>query len=69
MNRIKKFTEALETKCQTPDVIFNIHISDKNIDINLELPESLNLDETEAELLEKNLHNALELALAKYFKS
>ena len=69
MNRIKRISEALETKCQTPDVIFNIHIADQNIDINLQLPKSLDIDEVEAELLEKNLHNALELVLAKYFKS
>jgi hypothetical protein len=67
MKHIKKFNEAQETKCQTPDVIYNISISDEKISITLDLPKSLRLSEEEAELLESNIHNSLEIVLSKYF--
>jgi hypothetical protein len=67
MKHIKRFNEAQETKCQTPDVVYNISISDEKISITLDLPKSLQLDEEEAELLESNIHNSLEIVLSKYF--
>jgi hypothetical protein len=67
MKHIKRFNEAQETKCQTPDVVYNIDISDEKISITLDLPKSLRLDEEEAELLETNIHNSLEIVLSKYF--
>jgi hypothetical protein len=67
MKHLKKFNEAQETKCQTPDVVYNIDISDEKISITLDLPKSLRLDEEEAELLETNIHNSLEIVLSKYF--
>lgn len=67
MKHLKKFNEAQETKCQTPDVVYNIDISDEKISITLDLPKSLRLDMEEAELLETNIHNSLEIVLAKYF--
>jgi hypothetical protein len=67
MKHLKKFNEAQETKCQTPDVVYNIDISDEKISIILDLPKSLRLDEEEAELLETNIHNSLEIVLSKYF--
>ncbi len=67
MKHLKKFNEAQDTKCQTPDVVYNIDISDEKISITLDLPKSLRLDEEEAELLEKNIHNSLEIVLSKYF--
>jgi hypothetical protein len=67
MKHIKRFNEAQETKCQTPDVVYNISISDEKISITLDLPKSLQLDGEEAELLESNIHNSLEIVLSKYF--
>ena len=67
MKHLKRFNEAQETKCQTPDVVYNIDISDEKISITLDLPKSLRLDEEEAELLETNIHNSLEIVLSKYF--
>jgi hypothetical protein len=67
MKHIKRFNEAQETKCQTPDVVYNISISDEKISITLDLPKSIQLDEEEAELLESNIHNSLEIVLSKYF--
>lgn len=66
--QFKKFNEAMETPCQTPDVMFNIHIEEKKISIELDLPNELDLDEDSAKLLEANIHNALEMVLAQYFK-
>lgn len=68
MKYIKPIKEAVKTKCQTPGVIFKTHIKEDKVDINLELPSSLELSKEEAELLEKNIHNALELVFAPYFK-
>jgi hypothetical protein len=48
-------------------VVYNISISDEKISITLDLPKSLKLDEEEAELLESNIHNSLEIVLSKYF--
>lgn len=65
--RIKRFNEAQKTECQTPDMIYDISINDNNIEIKLELPFTLDIEVKEAELLEKNLHNAIELVMSRYF--
>jgi hypothetical protein len=59
---------AMATQCQTPGTWFTTHINGDNIRINVELPFVLELPEEEAELLEKNIHNALELVLSLYFR-
>ncbi len=58
---------AIRTKCQTPGAIFKTHISEKTIDVNIILPMKLNLTEAQAALLEKNIHNLLEVALSGLF--
>ena len=58
---------ANQTPCQTPGSQFHTHISSKRIETTIDLPDSLNLTEAQAELLDINIHNALELALAPYF--
>ncbi len=66
---------ALETKCQTPDCRYNISIKDTHIVCEViftplnegEGYRTLDLSPKEAELLERNLHNAIELVLSKYF--
>lgn len=67
MNIRKHILEALKTKCQTPETNYDISIDGSKIDIELKLPFDLDLKESEAELLEKNIHNAIELVLAQYF--
>lgn len=68
---------AIETKCQTPGSQFHIGIHDylepdekfqSEIEILIEVSTKLGLDEEGAKLLEANIHNALELVLAPYFK-
>jgi len=58
---------AVETKCQTPGANFKTTIGTKAICVEVtELPlESLTV--AEAELLEANLHNVIEIVLSKYF--
>jgi hypothetical protein len=68
MKHLKKFNEALSTECQTPEMVYDISINESDIEIKLNLPFNLDLDESEAELLEKNIHNSLELVMSKYFK-
>jgi hypothetical protein len=59
---------AMQTVCQTPSTWFTTHISGSDVSVLIELPFDLNLDEDDAELLEKNIHNAMELVLARYFR-
>ena len=58
---------AQETPCQTPGARFHSHISGQKIEVSVNLPQTLDLSEAEAKLLDTNLHNALELVLARYF--
>lgn len=64
---MRKFSEAVKTPCQTPDAQFHIEIKDKKVSVEVELPMELELTEKEAKLLEYNIHNAIELVLARYF--
>lgn len=58
---------AMETPCQTPGSQFHTYVHDNIVEITVNLPMDLNLTEEEAELLEANMHNAMELVLARYF--
>jgi hypothetical protein len=58
---------AIKTKCQTPGAIYRTIVGSKIIEIKVEVPFVINLDLEEVELLEANLHNAVELALAPIF--
>jgi hypothetical protein len=67
-DEFQAISEALKTKCQTPDAQFHFIIKDKSISVSVDLPMSLDLSEADATLLEANLHNAVELVLRPYFK-
>lgn len=58
---------AQQTICQTPDAEFHIHIGPYLVSCVVDMPFELVLEENEAALLESNLHNAMELVLARYF--
>jgi hypothetical protein len=58
---------AESTPCQTNDAVYGVSISDDTIMCHVELPFVLNLNPDEEVLLRKNLHNAIELVLAKYW--
>jgi len=65
--KIKRFNEANKTECQTPDAVYDITISDDSISCQVKLPFNLSITEEEAELLEANIHNSIEIVLSKYF--
>lgn len=58
---------ANKTTCQTPGAQFHIRIKSKEIECKVDLPIMLKLTKKEASILDTNLHNALELVLARYF--
>ena len=58
---------ARSTKCQTPDAHFHISTNPKEILVRVEFGRTIDLNEKEAELLEDNIHNVLELVLARYY--
>ena len=58
---------ALETKCLTPDAKFSSYFTDRTVSAAVHLPFDLDIDIDEAKLLEKLIHNQLELVLRSYF--
>ncbi len=58
---------ALETKCLTPEANFSSYITDRVVSAAIHLPFDLGIDSDEAKLLEKLIHNQLELVLRSYF--
>lgn len=59
---------AIPTPCQTPGTIFHTAIDRRGSSTFVELPFDLELTEDAAKVLEANIHNALELVFAPYFK-
>ena len=59
---------ALETPCQTPGALFHTRIEDRSVEVKVDLPGALELSEDEAAILEANVHNAMELVLARYWE-
>lgn len=59
---------ALATACQTPGIIYSTKIDPGEIRIRLDLGhDRLYLSAESAEILEANLHNALELVMARFY--
>jgi len=58
---------ATATSCQTPGATYGIEISPMLIACCVALDKPLRLSKAQAEQLEANLHNAVELVLARYF--
>lgn len=59
---------ATATKCQTPGALFETHIDDSGISVTVDFGRKISLGEEAAEELEANIHNALELALSRYYR-
>jgi hypothetical protein len=59
---------ALATPCQTPGATYRTRIEDSKITIQVDLGRrTLHLREESAALIEDNLHNAIELVLARFY--
>lgn len=60
---------AIATPCQTPGIIYQIEIDPGEIRISLDLGnDRLYLSDKSAEILEANLHNAVELVMARFYR-
>ena len=55
------------SECQTPGAIYHIHIHDKSVGCEVDLPMRLNLNEQEAQCLEDKIHTSIEEVLKEYF--
>ena len=58
---------ALQTKCLTQDAIYRTAITGDKVSVEVSLPFELDVTEEEAEILERLVHNQLELVLRSYF--
>lgn len=59
---------ALSTACQTPGAVYHTNIESDEVSVTVSGLD-LSLPDGEAALLEANLHNAMELVLARYYPS
>lgn len=58
---------AVQTPCQTPGANFETHITPRGITVTVLFGKRIELSEDEAKTLDDNIHNALELVLARYY--
>jgi hypothetical protein len=58
---------SVATACQTHGAVYGIEVGPQSVSCRVDLPVPLNLSDEDAVLLEANLHNAVELVLARYF--
>ena len=58
---------AIKTKCLTPEANFSTIISGNKVESKVVLPFDLDISEQEAELLERLIHNQMEIVLRSYF--
>jgi len=58
---------AKETKCMTDGAVYTTIMNPKMVSVSVKMPFLLILSEEEAEQLQDNLHNAIELVLAPHF--
>lgn len=58
---------AAATKCQTPGAEYSTQVDGRGVSVTVSFPWELELTETDANLLDINLHNAIELVLAPLF--
>lgn len=58
---------AIETPCQTSGAMFHTAISPTGITVTIDFGKVIPLNSAQAEVLEANAHNALELVLAPYY--
>ena len=60
---------AQETKCLTSGAIFHAAINERDISVKVDLPFKLEISEEEASILERLLHNQMEIVLRYYYES
>ena len=60
---------AQETKCLTSGAIFHTAINERDISVKVDLTFKLEISEEEASILERLLHNQMEIVLRYYYES
>ena len=60
---------AQETKCLTSGAIFHTAINERDISVKVDLPFKLEISEEEASILERLLHNQMEIVLRYYYEN
>ncbi len=60
---------AQETKCLTSGAIFHTAINERDVSVKVDLPFKLEISDEEASILERLLHNQIELVLRYYYES
>ena len=58
---------AEATECQTPGAMYSTRVSGLGVEVRVQFPRHIEIEEEHAELIEANLHNAVELVLAPLF--
>ena len=64
-----RWSVAQATKCLTSDAIFHTAISEREVSVKVELPFKLDISDEEASILERLLHNQIEVVLRYYYAS
>jgi len=67
LKKNKLIKMAQKTTCQTPDAVYSIALKTNSIEVSVKLPKKLSLTKKQAKLLEKNIHNVMEIVLANHF--
>ena len=60
---------AQETKCLTSGAIFHTVINESSVSVKVDLPFKLNISDEEASILERLLHNQIEIVLRYYYEN
>lgn len=58
---------AIGTKCQTPGAQYHTHVHEDGAVVSVHFGQEFDISKEEAILLEKNIHNAMELVLAPLY--
>ena len=60
---------AQETKCLTSGAIFHTAINERILSVKVDLPFKLDISDEEASILERLLHNQIEVVLRYYYEN
>jgi len=60
---------AQETKCLTSGAIFHTAINENDVSVKVDLPFKLDISDEEASILERLLHNQIEVVLRYYYET
>ena len=60
---------SIKTPCQTPGAQFHTSISSTQISCTVDLPNPIKMSKKEAVQLEADIHNVIEIVLAKFFQA